>query len=370
VPALEKLEMSVAVTQDQVNSIDNEVRREIAMNERTLPARLVKTLLLSAEKKGGDIDKILDGLDFSFNPIDPTAIDARIPTRLYCKLLRRVALHSQGHLFGLPGDEAEPTTGLRLMCLALLSCNNMEKAIECTANFYRHYGHPGWRFNVQRCDDDVTIHFTGRENEDMHAYDMSFLLRLWSWLSGQFIETTEVRLMESRKNESSFYKMLFECDVQFSQNENMVRFGVGHMRRQIVQTEESLTKLLEEAPYELIIMSRNSLKSIMANIRFIVGSDFTKAFPSKEKISEILHISPSSLQRKLAEEGTSYQLVKDGLRKSAAINYLHRPELSVTATASLMGFEDSSAFNRTFKRWTGMPPGLYRKNNLDTLVSV
>jgi AraC-like DNA-binding protein len=360
--------MVLALTLDQTNFFDNTVPGESAMNEKTLPVRLVKSLLLSAEKKGGDIEKILDGLDFSFNPIDLTGVDARIPVRLYCKLLRRVALHSQCHLFGLPVNKTEPTTGLRLMCLALLSCNSMEKAIECTADFYRHYGHPGWRFSLQHRDCDVIINFTGREKEDMYAYDISFLLRLWSWLSGQFIETTEVRLMESRKGESDTYRMLFECDVQFCQSENMVRFSAAHMRRPIVQTEESLTKLLEEAPYELLIMSRNSLKSIMAKIRFIVGSDFTQGFPSREKISEILHISSSSLQRRLAEEGTSYQLFKDELRKNAAIGYLHRPELSVTATASLMGFDDSSAFNRTFKRWTGMPPGLYRKNNLDTLI--
>jgi hypothetical protein len=252
------------------------------MSEKTLPARLVKNLLISAEKKGGDIDKILDGLDFPFNLIDPMAVDARIPARLYCKLLRRVALHSQCHLFGLPVDETEPTTGLRLMCLALLSCNNMEKAIECSADFYRHYGHPAWRFNFQYTDDDVIISFTGREKEDKYAYDISFLLRLWSWLSGQFIETTEVRLRESPNNESGTYKILFDCDVQFDQSENLVRFGAGHMRRPIVQTEESLTKLLEEAPYELLIMSRNCLESIMDKIRRIVGSDFTKVFPSKE----------------------------------------------------------------------------------------
>lgn len=338
------------------------------MNETTLPARLVTSLLLSAEKKGGDIEKILDGLDFTFNPTDQSAVDARISARVYCKLLRRVALHSQCHLFGLPVDETEPTTGLRLMCLALLSCNSLHRAIECTAEFYRHYGHPAWRFEFQQQDNEAVLNFTGRAKEDMYAYDISFLLRLWSWLSGQFIETTEVKLRESRRNEPDVYRSLFECDVQFSQEGNSVRFNASHLRRPIVQTEESLTKLLEEAPYELLIMSRKSLKSIMAKIRFIVGSDFTKGFPSREKISEILHISASSLQRRLAEEGTSYQAIKDELRKDAAIKYLHRPELSVTATASLMGFEDSSAFNRTFKRWTGMPPGLYRKNNLDTRI--
>ena len=334
------------------------------MTEPTFPAHYVKSLLLSAEKKGVDTRQLLDGLELPFNPRDPVLDDARVPARSYCKLLRRVALHTQCHLFGLPVDGSEPTAGLRLMCLALLSCNSLGNAIQCTADFYRNYGHPGWQFSISHSDDDIVIHFSGREDEAVYAYDIAFLLRLWSWLSGQFIEPTEVRLSESRKNDPEVYRVLFGCEVQYNQDRNSVRFEADQARRPVVQTVESLTKLLEEAPYELLVMSRDNLKSVMAKIRFIIGSDFTKGFPTREEISDMLNISPSTLQRKLAEEGTSYQQLKDELRKNAAIKYLHRPELSVIATAGLMGFGDSSAFNRTFKRWTGMPPGVYRRNNL------
>lgn len=349
--------------------IGNDNAGNTATDDKTVPAHLVQNLLNSAEKKGADVEKLVEGLNVCLDD-ELSQVNSRVSMRAYCRVLRRVAVHSQCHLFGLPVDASEPTTGLRLMCLALLSCSNMAAAIKCTADFYRNYGHPRWRFELERCNDDVIIHFTGREPEEKYAYDMAFLLRLWSWLSGQFIVTTEVRLTESRKDHRDNYRALFESDVLFRQQENMVRFHANHLYRPIVQTEESLTKLLEEAPYDLLVMSRHSLKSIKAKIRFIVGSDFTKGFPSREKLSEILHLSPSSLQRRLAEEGTSYQAIKDELRKDAAIRYLHHPELSVTATARLLGFEDSSAFNRTFKRWTGLPPGAYRKKNLETVLRV
>lgn len=334
------------------------------MDERTFSMRSVGVLLRSACRKGCDINKIIEGLDFPFNLADSNEADRRIPVLLYCQLLQRVAMYSQRHLFGLPTDDAEPVAGLRLMCLTLMCCQNLEQAIERAAIFYRLYGHPGWRFSLQRSGDDAIIRFSGRQNEDIYAYDMSALLRLWSWLSGQYVVPIEVKLIESRREALHRYQKLFEGDVQLCQDENMIRFDARCLDRYIVQTEESLDSFLQTAPYELLVMSRDNFDSITAKIRFIIGSDFTKEFPSSEQMSELLNVSYSTMQRKLAEEGTNYQQIKDEIRKDAAISYLSRPELSVIATASLMGFVESSAFSRTFKRWTGMPPGLYRKNNL------
>lgn len=331
------------------------------MIERTLPVRAVTGLLRSADQKGFDIDKLLDGLKFPFNPFDPAETDRRIPVLLYCQLLQQLALHSQHHLFGLPMDEDEPTSGLRLMCLTLVHCQTLGQAIERAEDFYRLYGHPGWRFTLERIGNDAIVRFSGRQDQEIYAYDMSSLLRLWSWLSGQYIVPTEVKLVESRRSGSERYQQLFECDVQFGQSENMIRFDANTLNRSIVHTEESLDAFLPTVPYELIVLPRDNIDSVTSKVRFIIGHDFTKELPNCQEISVILHISYSTLQRKLAEEGTTYQQIKDEMRKEAAIGYLSRPDLTINTTAYLMGFIESSAFSRTFKRWTGMPPGLYRK---------
>ena len=71
-------------------------------------------------------------------------------------------------------------------------------------------------------------------------------------------------------------------------------------------------------------------------------------------------MSARTLRRRLDKEGTSYQRIKDGARRDAAIAFLNNPALTVSDVAELIGFSDPSAFHRSFKRWTGVSPGEYR----------
>ena len=68
------------------------------------------------------------------------------------------------------------------------------------------------------------------------------------------------------------------------------------------------------------------------------------------------------MRRRLNDEKTSYQNIKDECRKEAAITYMNVPQLSINDIAALMGFDEPSAFFRSFKKWTGMTPGEYRKS--------
>jgi AraC-like DNA-binding protein len=66
--------------------------------------------------------------------------------------------------------------------------------------------------------------------------------------------------------------------------------------------------------------------------------------------------------RKLKEEGTSYQKIKDLVRRDRAVYYLTRRGLLVGEVAEKVGFSDSAVFARAFKTWTGLSPREYRVN--------
>jgi AraC-like DNA-binding protein len=83
--------------------------------------------------------------------------------------------------------------------------------------------------------------------------------------------------------------------------------------------------------------------------------------PNAEAVAGQLNMSARTLHRKLAAEGTSFQALKDTFRTELAIQYVSRPELSLDAIATLMGFHDNSAFYRSFKKWTGVSPGQFRR---------
>ena len=78
--------------------------------------------------------------------------------------------------------------------------------------------------------------------------------------------------------------------------------------------------------------------------------------PSKAAIARALGMSPRGLQRHLADEGTSFKDLLESARASLARSYLGEGRHSVTEIAFLLGFADTSAFSRAFKRWTGSSP--------------
>jgi len=72
----------------------------------------------------------------------------------------------------------------------------------------------------------------------------------------------------------------------------------------------------------------------------------------------------ATLQRRLTKEGTSFQSLKDELRRDVAIVRLNATAVSVAELAQKLGFNDSGAFQRAFKGWTGSAPGAYRKGQV------
>ena len=70
-------------------------------------------------------------------------------------------------------------------------------------------------------------------------------------------------------------------------------------------------------------------------------------------------MSRRSLERALAEEGTSAGALFDDERKQRALAWL--PTISVDEVAARLGYSDARAFGRAFKRWTGMSPSAIRR---------
>jgi AraC-like DNA-binding protein len=88
-----------------------------------------------------------------------------------------------------------------------------------------------------------------------------------------------------------------------------------------------------------------------------------KAMPSGEldqqQLARTLNQSASTLQRRLREEGTSFQQVLDATRRDLALDYLQTGTHSLADIAFLLGFSDQSNFTRAFRRWTGKTPKQY-----------
>ena len=90
-----------------------------------------------------------------------------------------------------------------------------------------------------------------------------------------------------------------------------------------------------------------------------VGAD-----QSLDAVAAALFMSARSLSRRLAVEGTKFQKIKDEMRRDLAIESLVKTHESIDQIAALAGFDNTPAFHRAFRAWTGSTPGAYRRPTL------
>ena len=76
-----------------------------------------------------------------------------------------------------------------------------------------------------------------------------------------------------------------------------------------------------------------------------------------------LGMTTRTLQRRLRDEGTSFNAVLDDVRRDVALTQMRARRQSIDELAFVLGFEKTSSFHRAFKRWTGLTPGEFRRSS-------
>ena len=89
--------------------------------------------------------------------------------------------------------------------------------------------------------------------------------------------------------------------------------------------------------------------------------------PSVLQVAATLHISPRTLKRLLAGEGTSFSLLVQAERRERAVLLLRSRTLSIKDVARSVGYSNVMNFARAFQRWTGKTPGEHRQTYADVL---
>ena len=85
------------------------------------------------------------------------------------------------------------------------------------------------------------------------------------------------------------------------------------------------------------------------------------SLPSVIQVATALHMSPRTLKRVLAGEGTSFSLLVQDERRERAMLLLRSRSLSIKDVARSVGYSNVMNFRRAFHRWTGQTPGEHRQ---------
>jgi len=152
----------------------------------------------------------------------------------------------------------------------------------------------------------------------------------------------------------------FGCPVVCGAHRNAIVFRATDAARPFVTRNAELLAML--APqFERELKQERSDENFVERVRLAIQQKLTGQRPTIEDIADALHVSPRTLQRRLQDEGSSFQKALEEARHQLARHYLNNSVLELNEAAYLLGYNDSNSFVRAFRTWEGVPPARWRE---------
>jgi AraC-like DNA-binding protein len=101
-----------------------------------------------------------------------------------------------------------------------------------------------------------------------------------------------------------------------------------------------------------------------AHVRHLLRPQLLTGQAGMEDVAGRLGLHPRTLRRRLQQEDTSFEILKDEVRHGAARELLMLGALGIADIAFTLDYASVSAFTHAFRRWSGMSPGRWRPRHI------
>ena len=190
---------------------------------------------------------------------------------------------------------------------------------------------------------------------------LSRIHRYSNWLSGKSIPLHFLSMGFDEPPASSEFQYIFPCPYeQGNHNISNLYFDASCLHYPVIRNKSEFPAFLKNGPVHLLSRLYNNA-SIVSNVYGILADSRFTTLPSSKTVADKLNITDQTLRRRLKQEQTSYQKIKDDFRRDIAIYQLRKSTLTVAQVSERLGFSSPGSFSRAFKQWTGSPPDIYRK---------
>lgn len=249
----------------------------------------------------------------------------------------------------------------------MMSCNTLDQAFHQFLRFYPLLSLSA-QLETSIEDDYLVTYIDSLYDKAIPAHIQCFLSEALltcivtqaRWLSGKPLNFRKVQLAYARPEHYQLYQNMFGCEVEFACARHCIVFDQQLLNTPVLTANPSVFDIKLSHCRE-VLRQWESMFSIREQIYTLLKRAHPD-IPSMELVARTLHLSRSSLYRKLRLAETNYQRIVDDFRCDEARRYLQRNELSLCDVAENLGFSDASNFRRAFKKWTGVSPRHYRES--------
>ena len=289
---------------------------------------------------------------------------ARIPSARLYKLYRLSVDATGDPCFGLTVAEQVQPANLHGLGFSWLASDSLLDALERLLRFSKLINNVA-RFRLERTQQTIALAAYNLDKlpdcpDSVVDTIMAMFLRMCRITAGSDINPVRVDLMHSRPACDNKFNKVFCTPIEFNAADNRLCFDRMSLEARLPSGNPELARINDQSVVDYL--ARFDRDDTSMRVRTRIVEQLPAGTPCQNGIAGELNISLRSMQRKLKDEGTSFNKLLDGTRRELAMYYVRETHRSLGEISYLLGFSEPSSFTRAFRRWTGVTPQEFRDN--------
>jgi len=337
------------------------------VSEPTIAARLVAPLLDACAKLGGAGLPLSLARRFELELGDSNDPEIRLPLSRFYDLLERAAALTGDDLLGMHYSLALDAATFGVLGFLAITSPNLGTAFERMFR-YQALLAEGETGSIARAHGRVTLSIVNWGPPRLAH-------RLWNEaamvdivvngrrLVGHDFEVLEVRFRHPAHAAAERLRETIAAPLRFDAEDNAVVVPEAALALPMPSADPAMFEYFDREAARRVADRQPPSPTVLDDVRRMIEASLPDGLPELATLAARLGQSPRTLQRRLAEHGTSLRKLIDEVRHELALRHL-AAELSIAEISWLLGFSQPSAFHRAFRRWTDRTPAQWRTDRL------
>ena len=311
---------------------------------------------------GGDLDRVFGRAGIDPEQLLHPTLSLALPN--YCQVLEEAARQTGCDNFGLRYGQQFQPKALGLLGYVGLCSATLEEALANFAQAFPYHQHSTLIRLVDHGEcysfDYQVHHGAIREQRQDAELTMGMAVNLVRHVLGEQWAPRTVAFEHDKPQDWQEHRDVFQADVTFAQPFNSILIPKQEIVGKPMPGSDPMLLMVVKDAIRQLGDNASSGDDLLARARQAISTTLHLAEPSLEYLANTLQLPEWVIQRKLREQGVTFTQLLDQIRQDLALRHLRRQDLSVSELAPLLGYSETSAFSRAFRRWFGVSPRQWR----------
>lgn len=291
--------------------------------------------------------------------------DARLEAKKLQQVWRQSVLTTGDEAFGLAFAKTMHPAALHGLGFAWMASNTLKDAFERLVKYYRLISTAG-EVTLTKSQKQYCVSFLLPVPKGIAApasldAAMGLFLQYCRFTKDMQFNPVKVELQRLKPTTCDVFDEFFGCPITFDAETNRLFFDAESLDSALASANPMLARVNDQVVADYL--SKHDKRDIIGQLRVNIIEALVSGTPTQDEAAQSLNMSGRTLQRKLADKGTSFSALLTDIRKGLACEYLRNTNRSIGEVTYLLGFSEPANFSRSFKQWTGMTPATYQAQN-------